>query len=277
MLTTAPTLLLILLSGCALMQKTHKLFVQETTSLRPIVATRDAIQLEVVFIQRPVQDPLLGHALWNEIDQIGALSPEARDALKRAGIRIGHIGSTPPRALQALLGLTSATQTKEKRENSSQLVDRRVTLRSGQETEIVTSFVYPACFLATNGRNSAELKEFRNARCVFRVKANREQDGWVNLEFLPEVHHGNFSVQPTPIAAGGWQYRTTQNIEPLFDQRFSVHLSVGEMVLITVDQTSGGSLGQHFFLGADSDARLQRLLVVRLADMRNIDPVYAID
>ena len=262
------------LSGCELLKKQPQLFVRDATSLRPLVSSRDAIQLEVVFVERPVRDPLLSTALWNEVDQIGALTSDVRSALNDAGFRVGFVGSTPTRALQSLLELTSQIRQTEQQDPSRRLIGRRVSLRSGQETEIETSPVYPMCVLATNPRKPDRSKPFRNARCVYRVQVKREQDGWVNLDFLPEIHHGNWSARPTTTASG-WQYRTTQNIVPLFDQRFSINLSVGEMVLLASGDAPPGSLGQHFFRGVDDDARVQRLLVVRLADMRNIDSVYA--
>ena len=41
--------------------------------LPPIQAVPDAIQLEVFFIERPQEDPLLSTGIWKDVDQIGAV------------------------------------------------------------------------------------------------------------------------------------------------------------------------------------------------------------
>ncbi len=272
----APVLMLAILglvSGCSLFSLTKKDNGDTIDRLPAISSHRDTIQLEVVFIERPVNDPLIGRVLWQEVDQVGALPPETRAALKRHGFKIGHISSSPPRALQTLLGLTSEFGDSQLSEKGAQLIGRRVVLQSGTGTEIQASPLYSTCsfpMLETEGGTSA--REFRNARCVLRLSAQREQDGWANLTFLPEIHHGGVHSRPaaTPL---GWQLRTTQEIEKLYDLKFALNLSLGEMVVITADSESD-SIGHRFFLGTDHEAKLQRLLVVRLADMRKIEPVY---
>jgi len=47
-------------------------------SLPPIQTAADSVQLEVFFVDRPADDPLLGPSLWREIDQIAAIPAETR-------------------------------------------------------------------------------------------------------------------------------------------------------------------------------------------------------
>ena len=68
--------------------------------LPPLPVARDAVELELVLIDRPVSDPLLGKSLWREVDQVGGLSLEQRAAVREAGLQVGQVGSTPPDALQ---------------------------------------------------------------------------------------------------------------------------------------------------------------------------------
>lgn len=260
--------------GCQIFKQGRGLL-HKNAKLPSIQAPPDAVQLDIAFVERPIDDRLLGDALWQEVDQIGALEPAVRKKLTNAGFRIGVAGSSPPRALQLMLGLGSpfdddSSLTNEKKSSPV----RHIVLPPGQFTEIQTSPIYQSCTIEIPSKDGPEAKDFSNTRCLFRVKVHRLQDGWAKLEFLPEIHYGENRLRVT-ATEGGWRQRTTQKVEPLYNQRFEIELSVGEMVLITVDGTNVGSAGRHFFVGADKDAKVQRLLVVRLADMGNTESPYA--
>jgi hypothetical protein len=269
----------VLISGCALWdEETGSLggsrnpFTRTAGRLPPIAAPADAIQIEILFVERPISDPLLGHALWQEVDQIGAIEPHVRQTLHDNGFRVGIASSSPPRALQSMLGLNSDVPNTSSGIQSPQLSARRVMLRSGAETEIQTCLQYPLCALELRGIDgSVQSKEFESVRCLFRVKARRLQDGWARLEFLPEIHHGDERLRHT-AAADGWQLKTTQEVEPLFSERFELTINVGEMALVTTNGKSPRSAGYRFFVGPGEDEKVQRLLVVRLANMNHEQP-----
>ena len=54
--------------------------------LPPLPVPRDSVEVEIVFIDRPAGDSLLGKTLWRDVDQVGMLSAEQRSALREAGI-----------------------------------------------------------------------------------------------------------------------------------------------------------------------------------------------
>src|SRR5262249_41472371 len=68
-------------------------------------AAPGAIQLDAVYVERPIGDPLLGPELWRYVDQVAAVDAEARGPLRRNGFRVGLVGANPPIALQKMLGL----------------------------------------------------------------------------------------------------------------------------------------------------------------------------
>lgn len=239
--------------------------------LRPLGPSGAAVQVEIVFVERAVSDPLLGKYLWQEVDQIGALEPSSRTTLQENGFRVGVAASTPPQALQALLDLKANAP-----EDAGQLVGRRVAIRSGGETNIQASRLYSQCSVPVRTVDDVRNQDYENARCVFRVKLNRLQDGWARLEFLPEIHHGR-RRRRREATQTGWQFQTTQEIEPLYSQRFKLKLNRGEMVVLTADRNQPDSLGWRFFVGPNADARTQRLLVIRLADIAGFDRVAAGD
>ena len=71
-----------------------------------------------------------------------------------------------------------------------------------------------------------------------------------------------------------WTRRRLPEVEPLYDQQFSLSLNLGESAVVTVGEDKPGSVGQSFFRSLDKAGRLQRLLVVRVTDMQRLSPVY---
>lgn len=244
--------------------------------LPSIPVSQDAMQIEIVSIERPVTDPLLGSALWNEVDEIGAIQLTDQESLNQNGFRVGHVSSVPPRALQTLLGLKSHLGGIKKEDESLLLSGRRLMLRSGVPTDILSSELFEKCKLklvSDDAEEPVQEKEFEQARCVFRVKAHKVQEGWVRLEFTPEVHYGAQQLRRTATNIG-WQFENRQNTSPLYDQKFEVTLNVGEMAIITsTDAVAPNSPGQLFFRGEGPKSDIQKILVVRLANMSKMDVV----
>ncbi len=245
---------------------------QQATAFKlpTLAAPRDSVEVDIVFVDRPISDPLLGKTLWREIDQVGTLSSEQRAAIRDAGLLVGHVGSIPPDALQSLLNLTDEDQERQRREANGipKTAARRVALTGGTETEIWSNEPVAQRSVTLTGGKPLELT---NARGLLRLKAERSQDGWARLDFTPELHHGQTGTRPFAGAAG-WMYRTTQEVIPCFSQHFSANLNVGEMLVLTCDRERSGTLGQSLFQFEDSNGPKQRLVVVRLAELREIAP-----
>ncbi len=293
-------------SGCVLLNWSAAFLSDEAPSninegaanpLGKIPTSRTAVTLEIVFVERPVDDPLLGSLLWDEVDQIGSLAPEDRQALSKIGFRVGRVGANPPRALQTLMGLaTDVTNADDKR-----LIGRRVVLPSGAETEINTGLPQFQATINLPTTDGMQQKTLENVRGVFRMKAKRLQPGWARVEFLPEIHHGRMVNRPMAIA-GGWQLQTSQAIERLYRQKFALDLNMGEMLIITGDVLPENCLGKHFFHSnmftdansqttpngvplpnsgqneepiSGSKPEIQRLLIIRLADLATAESLYS--
>lgn len=261
-----------------------------TNILGRIPTSKTAVTLEIVFVERPKGDPLLGSQLWDEVDQIGSLPPEERQAIVEAGFRVGRVGANPPLALQKLMGLSTDLGADEEK----RLVGRRVVLPSGAETEINTGVAHAQSFVTIPLAEGLEQKTFENVRGVFRMKARQLQEGWARIEFLPEIHHGQLSNRALSFQ-GDWQVRTTQAVAKLYRQKFSLDLNLGEMVIITGEVEPKDSVGSHFFYSpefTDTLAKaaqnpeetpapsvtpngIQRLLIVRLADLSVAESLYS--
>jgi hypothetical protein len=256
--------------------------------LPTLQAPPGAMQLDVVYVERPVGDRLLGRELWQHVDEVAAMEADARRLLRQNGLRVGIVGSNPPVPLQRMLGLKSDFTYEPDAEQAKQLVGRRFFLLSGGETDIQVSQPYPECTLNLQAEDSPEPLRFENAVCKFRVRATRLQDGWARLEFVPQVQHG-YNQQSYTIADAGWRFQNGQETNTLFRQRFEIKLGTGDMAVITAEDDAAGTLGQLFFRGPAAlrpppnpekepkepqegeqavpppDYPIQRLLIVRLA------------
>ena len=117
-------------------------------------------------------------------------------------------------------------------------------------------------------------KRYTNARCVFELTASRLQDGWVQCDFLPQVHHGDQYLRPT-AGVDAWELDNSQQVDKFHPQRFSMQLNEGEMAVVTTEDSTRGTLGEQFFQERSSAATIQRVLLVRLCDSGNPAPVFS--
>lgn len=253
--------------GCRLFSPaTDKVLDAVGLRVRPLGMARDAMQLEFVFAHRPGHDALMGDDLWDRLDTIGRRPAAMRASLARHGVRVGQIGATPPPALEELLGLTApaaAGGDPARPAIRKHLKGWRIYLRDGGETEVILHEELLATARIRVG-DAEPPREFSDVRFILRITARRLREGWARLECLPEVHHGPRRLRHTATEEG-WGFRTRQEIVPLFDLKFTVDLTVGEMTVVTAAETaSSDSVGHRFFTTSNG---LKKLLVVRLANM----------
>ncbi len=259
-------------SGCAMWKEKAASTVTARSPLKQVAPRLDAIELDVYFVERPIGDPLLGNSMWAELDEVSTLDPAVLTALRRNGFRFGVAGTDPPRNLQAALGLNGPTQSRTE-ESDCTLSGHRSSRQSGQDQMVSTWPTYESCRISLDERGQMKPKTYELANCIFRVTPQRLQDGWVRVEFVPEIHHGENKMRHQ---AGQQQFELlpSQIVDPLFDQRFSVDLNIGELVVLSADGDNPESVGHYFFRGGTTDNKMQRLLIVRVADMKRLDPVF---
>lgn len=155
-----------------------------TFKLPSLVPPRDSVEVDIVFVDRPVSDPLLGKSLWREVDQVGTLTADQRAALREAGILVGHVGSSPPDALQALLKLTDEDRERQRREANGipTTASRRVALPAGSDTEVWSNEAMAQKKVTLPEGKSLDLS---NLRGLLRLRAERSLDGWCGWTSLP--------------------------------------------------------------------------------------------
>jgi hypothetical protein len=266
------------LSGCALLRSSANSSSNSTAEnstnspLKKLSPSVDAIQLDVLFVERPIGDPTLGSTLWSRLDQVSTLPAATLANLDRNGFRFGVAPSDPPPALQAALGMTGEMVPRDESQAYG-FSGSSTARRSGEEISVDAWSGYGQCEIAIDRNGKPEHNSYQNARCVFRVKVERVQDGWAKLEITPEIHHGEMRLRRVADQLN-WTTRPSQLIDPQYDQRFTVELNLGEMVVLGAGDGAKTSLGSHFFRGGTTDNHSQRLLIIRLKDMRRVQGIY---
>jgi hypothetical protein len=288
------------LAGCSPFDKPQTL-TQTSHKLPALQPPPGSMQLDMAYIEWPADDPQLGQQLWRHVDQVGPVDAETRLRLKQNGFRVGIVGTNPPAALQRMLGLKSDFASEPEAEQTKQLSGRSVFLVSGGDTEVQVSNPYPECTVSLPAEGPSEPRRFENAICKYRIRAFRIQDGWVKLEFTPQISHGDDQLRFAVGEEMRWQQQSGQLTETFRAQRFTIELKAGDMAIITAEDDSPASLGQLFFRGPaalqrsrdqedstqtseyqaeqppqqETEYPIQRLLVVRLAGMDYLESVHA--
>lgn len=280
------------LAGCSLFENAPETTHTTANRLPPLRPPPGSMQLDIAYIEWPADDAQLGKELWRHVDQVGPIDAETRGRLRENGFRVGIVGTNPPPALQRMIGMKSAFALEPEAEEAKQISGRTVMLLSGSETDVQVSNPYPSCLLNLKHGEDAEPRTFTNAVCKYRIRANRIQDGWVRLEFTPQIHYGDEQLRHE-IGENGWTLQKGQLTETFRPQRFTVELKTGDMAIVTSEENSLGTMGELFFRGPsvlrrareesseslfddqppatqEPEYPIQRLLFVRLAGMDQV-------
>ena len=233
--------------------------------MHQVVAPRTAIELEVYFVDRRANDPLIGESLWSSLYAMTSVSPEIRQNLQRDGFRFAMAPSRPPRALQALLNLSN------EQDPSRRVLVRRYVVPSGQQTLLVTSNVADGTELTHTTSDGERRIVLNKATCLLKVNAEMVEDGWARLTVIPEIHHGTNSMRPQATDQA-WMLMEGQETLPFYNDRLTADLNLGEIVVVGLDPRTPQGVASHFFRSNPSQD-VERLILIRVADIRIVEPV----
>ncbi|MCY2963262.1 MAG: hypothetical protein NT069_06345 [Planctomycetota bacterium] len=265
-------------AGCELLHPSDTV-PTATRKLPNLQIPPNSVCLDVMLVERPRGDSLVGQQLWDRVDQVQSLEPEVRETLKANGFRLGVVGTNPPRALQQLMGEKPDFQYEAAAENAKQLSGHRFFIAAGSNVRIVASPIHETCELEIEREGEPQTLALNDAECRFRLAVKQKQPGWAQLEFVPQVFHGP-NQRRWAADELDWKYEESQRAETFFPQRFSLTLGVGEMAVIAADGVEGKKLGQLFFTGRgvkssqDGDEEtmdVERLLIIRLTAANESD------
>ncbi|MCA8999460.1 MAG: hypothetical protein KDA80_20865 [Planctomycetaceae bacterium] len=256
-------------SGCEGIFKRDSRSSHRNSLLKPIVAPRDAIDLEVYFIDRRIGDPLIGSALWGSLQEISSLSPETRHQLTSDGFRFAMSPSRPPSFMQSLISDSDDTDI------ARRVSKRRYTLESGKETWLMVSEIPDGTAIVQENDGILESMNLVNGQALLRVQAERVEDGWTKLTVIPEIRYGLHALRAQPTDEG-FVYQQGQKSLVFYEDRLSAELNLGEIVILGLSPEAPDALAKHFFR-SDVSRGIERLILIRVADMREVAPVRSTD
>jgi hypothetical protein len=229
----------------------------------------DSVSLEIYFAKAPLGNNTINGTLWNEIDE-QRLPAETRRRLARCGIRAGVVGSHVPEALAKLLSLTDKPKpatdepTPVGAEDDPNVTKRLLQTRNGKRNEVVCSGTYDRLPLLQLEEEQIGGKTYQHADGRFALKSFAQVPCGVELDLVPEVHHGE--QQPRWVGADGVLRLDPGKPREVFENlRMRVSLVPGEMLVMTNLPDHPGSLGHYFFTQPTSERTSQKLLVIRVA------------
>lgn len=251
--------------GCSALFPEQNQQTNVQSPLKPIVDSRDAIALEVYFLDRRRGDPIIGDTLWESLHSVSSMDAATRKRLTGDGFRIGMSAARPPRPLQVLMNLSDENDPTRRSEVRSYMVF------SDHQTLV-------ACRQIEDGTNITRIplegatQSFvvRDGLAVFNIQVSRVEDGWAKLVVIPEIQHGKNMLKPTATEAN-WTLTDRKNTVSLFENRFSAELNIGEIIVLGMTEDAEDRIASHFFL-SDKHNGLERLMMIRIADIRSISP-----
>lgn len=228
-----------------------------------IAPSRNA--LKIMIASRPVEDPALGDALWQVVDE-QAIDSEVRRKLEANGLRFGVVDGHLPTEVEKLLDPENPPTERIDPVVYAQPDGVAYPIGAGPTTpaERVTLFL--------NKGGSAVGRDYEQARGVFRVTATQQpgEPGTVKLRVVPEIHHGPIArrvgadTQAGPFDPQQFVYHDGQEEESLRELAATVSLQPDQVLVLGCWPEKTGSLG-HFLLmepEPGSDRMLRKVIFI---------------
>ncbi len=274
---------LALVAGCRLLTGDEAV-VQGHSPLEPARPSPDSVTMEIIWARFPAGDAAITSEAWREIDET-QLAPAVRRELANNGLRAGVIGTRLPepiaRALHQGEAPTDATSSAAEGEavplTAEPIVRGRVQrLRRNQRSEIQASEAYASLPLLVSGQR-AELsgRTYQQAQAVYALRVDPQPDRTVQVELVPEIHHGSARIRWTGGDDGILRQAPLRDREVFHDLRMCVSLSPGEMLVLMSLPDARSRLGHYFHTAESTVGAQQKLILIRLAEVPPSDTFAA--
>ena len=265
-LLTAVCLLTCVAASCNLLVSDQQKDAGKNRLLAPVIGPQDAIEIEVYYVDRRVGDSFIGESLWSALHRVNAIDGDSAAHLNDDGFRIAMSASRPPRELTVLMW-DSDEQDPTRREWRQQY-----TIPAGQEMTLIASEIPNGTIVRRkNLDGETHAIETNQARSVFRIQADKVEDGWTRLVVIPEIQYGRNAARPVPKESE-WIYHEGQQAMTFYEDRITAELNEQEILVLGLQAESQAALAGHFFQ-ADPTSGLERLILIRITGMSHIEPV----
>lgn len=269
--------LIVCIGGCHFFPEKHPFGEsQDLSPLRPAQSSPDSVGMEIVWARFSVKDPVLGDAVWKDIDE-AQIDPAVRSELVKNGFRAGVISGSMPSAIENVLHQgEAAPEPKQKDPDqslSTELISdpivrgRKCRPRRNQRTEIQASEIYATMPPLRDDDAAPGGRQYEQAQAVYALRVDPRPDRSVDLWLTPEIHYGS----PRTKFVGsdeGFRMMEMQREREVFEKmRLSVKLAPGDTLVLMCLPQADRSLGHFFHTVQSSDGTQQKLVLIRLADM----------
>jgi hypothetical protein len=247
--------------------------------LQPTQMAPGSVALEVFSIRLPAGDPqAIGH-IWEEVDE-QSLPVEVRRKLEKNGFRVGVLAGQIPPSLSKLLelkGKPSAGGEVQQVKISDLVTPARVSsqhmqTRAGQRYEVAASGVLEKMPVLVTEAGEIHGLTYEQAQGIFAVHVSPQPDGRVELELVPEIHHGQ-TRQHWVGDQSIFRLETGRPKRAFEELKLSAVLGPGGILILGSQTNRQGSLGHYFFLENNGrDDRLdEKLILIRLSQTQHDD------
>ena len=250
-----------------------------TSILQPARMAPGSAVVEVFSVRLPPDEHDLDSRIWEEVDE-QQFPIEVRRKLEKNGFRVGVLAGQIPPLLSKLLELKGKPHAGGEVQQI-QIADlakpSRVSMQhlqtsAGQRYEIAASGVIAKMPVLVSEPGELHGVTYEQAQGIFALHVTPQNDGRVELELVPEIHHGEnhqrwvgdqtiFRLEPG---------RPKRAFEEL---KLTAVLGPGAILLLGPQPNRQGSLGHYFFLESNGrDDRLdQKLILIRLCQTQHDD------
>lgn len=268
--------ILLAMAGCRLIDREESSVGH--SPLRHAQPSPDSVTLELYWVRFAYGDSTLNEDAWQEIDE-GKLPASLRRELANNGFRAGIVGSTLPDALATAMQLdTAQAEVEPDGEQSEQdyTVDlmaeptvrrRLLQLQCDRRAEVQASDVYPSLPLLVRTAGELAGRTYHDAQAMYALKVESRPEGRVDVELIPELHHGPPKIRYDVSDGGVLRHTQRRNAEVYSNLRIKVPLAAGEMLVLMSLPDSKTNLGHYFHTAEDANGRQQKLILIRLADV----------
>lgn len=239
----------------------------------------DSVALEVFSIRLPLGDPELNSRVWTEVDE-QHLPAETRRRLSKNGFRAGVIAGQIPPALAKLLDLKDKPGFGNEAQQvriadlaaTPRVTTQHLQTRAGQRSEITASGIFPQMPVLVNESGEIRGLTYEQAQGVFALSVAPQPDGRVQVELLPEIHHGQ-NRQRWIGDQSMFRLELGRPKRAFDEMKISALLGPGAILVLGSQPNRQGSLGHYFFLEGNEhdDRREQKLILVRLCQTQHDD------
>jgi hypothetical protein len=271
--------LVLSISGCALFVPEAK---KSTASiLHPAQMPPGSAAIDIFSIRLPPGEPDLDDRIWEEVDE-QHLPIDVRRKLEKNGFRVGVLAGQIPPTISRLLdmkgkpGGSGGVQQVSVADlvTPSRVATQHLQTGAGQRYEIAASGVIERMPVLVSEAGEIRGLTYEKAQGMFALQVTPQPDGRVQLELVPEIHHGD----PRQHIVGEQSYFRLENsrAKRAFDElKLTAVLGPGAMLVLGSQPNRQGSLGHYFFLESNGrDDRFdQKLILVRLCQTQHNDLV----